>query len=740
MKFYDKIGNDLFAPNISVTSILLDDGQTLETTSATDQSIITTNGINVDTIIQSKQNNIDNWVTDIEYLQYTTINFIVFQDKNKAEIFDSQIKHKKYTLDPIGKIATDAGASKINSINISDIVDLEQYSTSEPVFESYYSYAFSDLDPKKDIILYIVPSINFSSFFEDNGLDATKSETINLIKQIYSVETHKFNILINNKTIDDQVSEQILSDVRQVKNLKNNLLSLLSTIKIDDTITNEKPSYISNIFANFDYENEIVRSYFFFDIKNFIKDNTVFDRVFDTKTSDEINQILKTNNSIFFTVTNKIEDLEEVVCTFTTTYQSIIGSNNASIIDSLTNDNFVCYSFSDLFPATVKQKFNYSINVRFIDPFLKSYYEPSTSSGKYFTVLQQIQDIENFVNDPNNTDARTGKFTKIYSLDKLKGFMKDFFELINLFSEKLIDPATINKIVSALDTRKVSYLVYNDFILFAKKGLTQLEGIFTSAGQHNTQYNKDSETIQFVKNDFYFQLNDYDRTSKLPKLSLTTQEMQSEISTKYYTDSDKKRYNLKSSVVDSTNVVSYKIANSVFCLKQPEVTYSSEYSFLSDVLSLEGTTIEKTNLISKKQDTKSIFDKTSISNDVVQKPALQIGNSSKEMKPYLNSVQSTKIGTLIDKINTSKQIDTETMLQFQMLYLNQMSDSFLIPQIKIEVYDHISKQWKSFSTANGATNTYLARTTYIQNNNIFSNNKVVPPITNKYFIVETKTA
>jgi hypothetical protein len=744
MKFYEKIGNDLFAPKIDVSSILLDNGETTDVPSGVNLETVPVNGIYIDTKISSKQNNIDNWITDTEYLQYTKINFIVFGDKQDANLFDTSIKAKQYISSSIEQLAIKANAIETKTINIADVVELENYSESNPNFEAYYSHAFSNLSPNKDIILYVVPSINFPSFFEDSGLDASVTETSDLIKQIYSVETHKFNILINNKTIEDPISEQILSDIRQIKQLKTNLLSLLPIVKIDNNQTNVKPSYISDVFTTFDYDNELVRSYFFFDMKNFIKDNTVFDRLFQTKTTDEISQILFEKNSVVFTITKNISDLEQNTAIFVASYDSIIGSSNVTIVDALTNDKFVCFSFVENFPNTTRQKFSYTIKVNFSDPFLQDYYVPLSERGKYFTVTGKLQEIENFINDPYNTNAKTGKFVVNYSLDKLTSFMKEFFELVNLFSEKVVDFSTIKKIVSALDTRKVSFTVYNDFILFAKTALMQIENLFISAGQTKFEYSKNTDIISFAKNGFYFKVNDFSDINfpsiSVPKLSINTQELQSEISVKYYTDSEKKQYSLQSSAVDSTNLVSYKITNGVFCLKETEVVYSSQYSFLTDTLNLEGTTISKTNLLSNKQDIKPLFDKTSISNSTAQQPALAIPNSSKEMKLYSDDIKNTKIGTIINKISTTKQLDTETTLQFQMIYLNQMNDSFLVPQVKIEIYNPFLKQWTSFnSTGNITTTTYLARTIYIENNNIFSTNKLAPPLTNKYFIVDTQT-
>ena len=286
--------------------------------------------------------------------------------------------------------------------------------------------------------------------------------------------------------------------------------------------------------------------------------------------------------------------------------------------------------------------------------------------------------------------------------------------------------------------KKPFFTVYNDFILFANKTLTQIESLFTSAGQTKHEYSKNTDSNLFVNNGFYFKLNKFDNTS-VPQITLSTQDLSSQISVKYYSDSKRTQYDLKSSQIDSTNLVSYKITNSVFCLKESEVTYSSDYSFLTDVLSLEGTTINKTTLIPTKSKSKPLFDKTSISNPTAQTPALEIGNSSKEMKSYLDDIASTKIGTIIDKISVTKKLDTETMLQFQMLYLNQMSEQFLVPVVQFEVYNPVMRKWSKFDPTNQATS-YLARTTYVNNSNIFLTNKVVPPLTNTYFIVQLQTS
>jgi hypothetical protein len=215
--FYIKQGNDAFSPLIKTNSIILDNAVSTTPSAITGSSTTNrTNGISVNYTISSKQNALDYWISDVDYLQYTKIRFYVANSKQQATKLIAAIQAGliqlgifQYSENPLYK-----------DVNLIDIVDTQQITQQEYSFEVEQTIAFNELDAKEDIILIILPYVDLFSYFKENGFDPI--ESYRLVENFLKFETHQYNVLINNKTINDSNSKEILSDVREIKELNFN--------------------------------------------------------------------------------------------------------------------------------------------------------------------------------------------------------------------------------------------------------------------------------------------------------------------------------------------------------------------------------------------------------------------------------------------------------------------------------------------------------------------------------------
>jgi hypothetical protein len=735
MKFYQKFGNDSFSPIINVTNITLDNGY--------DSQSGMVNGIIVDFEVLSKQNAFDNWLTDNEYLDNTNITFIVFQDQQEIESFVQEVQNKTYLNKSIPDILNELNINKYQNFSLSQIYSnkSEDSETNSQLF-GQEQVLFTNLDSKKDVVLYVIPSIDFVKFFSNNQYSS--DNIAQLINEFYSIEWYVYSILLKNKTIIDKDSERILNDVRDFKEITTNLFSLLPS-KVQQQNIPENSSYVSDIFTSFDYEKQQIRSFFFFEIKKFIKDKSIFDKVYESLSKDELESLLRssTNKIINFEIYKETLINEHLISLFNTSYEKVVGSTNVQIIESLSNDDRVCYVMLDNFPTTKKESFKYKINVTFQDALLKYYYDTLTtpSSGVFFTIAGKINEIENFVNDPRNSDAKTGKFVRFNTgrnIPNITEFVNLFVKMLNLFLKNPINENKKNSIIKALNYNKSTFQIHVDFVFIVKQILLQIESLFLSAGYTRQTYEKYSSNIDFVNKNYYFKVQDFDVSSVTPTLSTTRQAVSLQPSTKYYTDGNI-QYNLlnENFNLDLTNEVGFKVVNALINLEREEITYSSENSLMSIISEQQGTTIEKIVSLQEKNVSKkpiSLFAKSSTSNDTVQSPASKITNFNKENSYSKQQQNSNSIQNLVNNVKVQNQVDTQKELEFQTSFFDNMSYDVVVPKTKTQFYLPNKNEWSDTLNSNTQSNTYLARTIYRKSGDIFTRKDLEPPLTNKYFI------
>lgn len=731
---YEKVGNDPFAPSIKANNIILDN------------SINDKNGIIVNFTMSSKQDTLDNWVKDIDYLQYMMITFYVLNSTSQVEELKGILK--TYSPDNLQAFETNYdGLIKILKIPLRDIVDINSITESNSTFTVDYMNTISDLSD--DIILVVLPSIDFNSYFSDYALD---SEIVSsLIESFYNYEYYQYNILENNVTLQDNTNPKILNDVRQINELKNNLFSLLpSTLEIMPFEV-DNVNYFSDVFSSFDYKTKTIKNFFFFNIANFIKDNSALKKVFKNFTKKEIDSTLLSNKSIFFEInrTNKYdEDDVKSVCSFNCSLTQILQvfGSNVSIENSLSTQDLLCISFMDDFKNIKKSSFYYTINVSFFDPFIKLCYDTSTvpSTGFYFNVLNDLSILESYVYDPRNSNSTTTRFEPL-TLEFAPTLQKNdlifyFFGIYNLFVKKEVTQEKINKISKALEFANSNIITYNDFFYFVNQCMIQFEKYFTSYFLSKNTYSIKTNAKKINIKDFYFSKDSANYKN-----------------VKYYNEYNNNKlasYDLTREKLDTTNPITYKIINSVLTLKNEQQSYSSVISYIDNLLEADGTTIQLLDDFIKNKklnSTVELFSSACSSNSSFDKPSPRQIDVLDATQQYSHSLNKTNANSINSKsINAQKSVDKteyDTILKFYLYFLNDMNNEFLIPKIMTLLYNPKEKQWININSVNLRKNvgkSYLAKTIYSleKEKDIFSYNKIEPVISEEYFILrvpETST-
>lgn len=715
MDFYQKNGNDPFAPSITISNILLDNN---------DSGLLGfTNGLLIDYSAQPKQNMVDNIIDDSEYASYTKINFIVFYEKNDIDNFiNVELKNKEFLKTDMQEIAT-RNNGVIKTVSLSDVSDLSQVS-------------FFDLN-SNSLTLFVVPVIDFRSYFVDNEIEDS-SVIDSLLDAIYKVETYRYNILIKNETISDAVSAKILNDVRDFKTLNNNILQLLPS-KIPTQFSNKQRSYINDFNVSYDRENRIIKNYFSFDILKFIDDNSYLQNI--TSLSDEeIESTLQESKSLKFTVTKITSDKEEVISEFYSSLSQTEGSSNATCIDKS------LYSIEDNFPDTEVQIYYYKIELNFVDPFAKTVYDTSITpnTGLFFEVVEGVQELENFVNDPRNTDAKSGKFETPEELSaavpSIGNILDKFAKLLNFFvsSEDKINERKKSKLLNSLKYSSSTYALHIEFITIAKKILLQIENIIKNTQPIKKNYIFTSKKAEFKNYSDWFENS---LTKENNKSTLTTT-FSSRTNNKSTTKSEVTKYNLNNSIIDYTTEVGYKIVNEFIKIKNESFDFSStSANLISTINEFEGTTIEKIvelqQLNTKKLSSSTLFNKTSITNETATKPGGTVKSSFKQAE-ISSRTNIESINSTIKNIEITKKIDSNISLPFQMSTQTNMTTESLVPKVQVQLYDVAEQKWFTYDENRASSlqqsKTYLARTNYMKGNDIFTKENIEIPTSNEYFI------
>lgn len=730
-KFYEKIGNNLFAPKIEVTNILLDN--TFISSSTGTQE---TNGIVIDLSVSSKENSFDQFITDVEYLQYSAIVFAVFQDDTQLNNFisnvSSSLSGNKTFENTIVELASNTEDVLQQFVVLNSFVNTADITERDQNYTAKYTTTFSNLNTD-NITLCVIPYVSFNQYFDDNGIDAEAARNIfnnSILSKTF--EVHRFNILKNKRTINDQVSINLLNDVRQINELKRNTLTNFPEIQFPVGIEKGKNSYISEIFTSFDYQNEKVKNYFFADINAFLSENVA---LYKTINATNINDILYNNNCAVFTIKRIEPNRETLVCSFNASFQNIRTNNiNVQFINDLSNSRSICILFEDDLSLLRETNFYYHITIDCLDAYavVKDYYNVSnsTNSGSYFDLLTEKTNVETIANNPDISDEN-GKFYKNQAILgnfylSTSNFVNNFFEIYNLFidtTQNNVMTINQNKINSIINTLvKSDVIVYNTFLAYVTNCLYQIGNYFESIGNSTNSCSKTSNIINTNNIPFYFKRSD--DNSKIQYFC------------EYETNNSRTQYDLTLEL-DSTNEVSYKILNSVLNLTNKQVTYSSEYSLIDSYLEQNGTIVVKTSSATKtkpKASSTNSINRTSI-NSIFQVDSQSTTlDVKRQLEASSEQQDSNKISNIIGLIDATNQLDFFNMYKFQLAYLDDMSSKFLIPEANIMIYENKTKQWKKETEVTGYNRYYLAKTVYNKTNNIFNSSKIQPVINEEYFL------
>lgn len=726
MKFIEKIGNDLFGVVVTANSIVLDNSSAevpIGPFGGGDTTIAYTNGIIANFSISSKQNTMDNWISDPEYLNYTKINFILIPTKEKLDDLFERINNKDYLSLSFSQILTRVNlidllstTAQIKTVSLNELVNIEDLSNSDYKFDTEYTVTFSNLDQQNDIILLAIPYIDFSSYFSDNQIDDTTS--IEVLELIYKVETYQYNILIKNKTISDDDSELIFNDVRELASLTSDTFSSLPVLLTPQVANNQINSkYLSDVFSSFDYENEKINNYVFFNIQKFLIDNSAIPKIFDFTSKEKIDDFLNLYRSLNFYVYRS--DKTECVSSGSVRYGTSVD------LGDLTTDKTVCLVFQDDMPSVSHTSFNYTIKLDYVEPFVKEYYNVvnNVGSGSYFKTLNYLSEIKSYVDDPRNSDVITGKFIFNRNAPVLtkNNLVSNFFEIYNAFSSKVVSDEQVSKISKSLNFQKATLSYYNDFLYFVERCMLQFEAFFSSFSGARKVYEKQSSSINFKKYDFYFSKDtDNENINYFNEINASLNTI--------------KKYDILTNELDRTNTVSYKLINTVINLNNNQISYSQDYSLLSNLLESSGVTIDKS--LSSTSREKSLFSKSSIVNNVLTKPATSVIDAKKQKSKSTFDLESTSIDNIVNKVTVTDTFDYDTLLKFQLYFLSDINSNYLIPKLKILLFTLDRFEWARLEdTKLPIKYAYLAKTIVDENEaNIFTDNNLIPPINNEYFI------
>ena len=212
--FYEKIGNNPFSPIITINSLLIDN-------SISTNEIIK-NSLTVNLSYKSKQNFIDELISDSQYLSYIKIIFalvtnndVVMQAKRN---FNPRLPDESLT-----SLFRDSEQTKV--ISISEFTNYLEQNQVNGEYSGTYEFFFSEINATPDISLVIFPYIDFKSFADDNSISYDALE--NVVSKIDN-ELHIYQVMNNNNV----PVNNIITDMRDMTQFKNNLFTLLPNINL----------------------------------------------------------------------------------------------------------------------------------------------------------------------------------------------------------------------------------------------------------------------------------------------------------------------------------------------------------------------------------------------------------------------------------------------------------------------------------------------------------------------------
>lgn len=719
--FFQKLGNNSFAPFINVTDILLDN-QIVDTS--------VTNGIEIDISIKSKQNFVDQLLSDSEYLAYNKISFFVFDSASSAINFaNTFINDTVFNFNPNNFLLSVPSTTQTKTISISEYIEQDQV-TGE--YSGLYETGFKNLENNKDIILLVIPWIDFSQFANDNQIN--ESYLTNALKNIYKNQVNIYTILQNNNV----PVNNIISDMRDLNLLKTNLFSLLpisNVLNFDVLNTNSsKQQYFFDIYKSVNSDISKVTLFTVFNLKSFTANFSTL------KVNNEKALSLLAENPIIINVTKKYSTSDQIysVGNFSLTTDEIIDAGDINATYYLTLENNMVISFDDNVPSSTTNV-TYEFEVLFSDPVLKYYYINDISVPcLYNSVISAFASIQSTVtiDNPNISDVKTGKFTNSFkrSLNRFENtvsdFVDDYSELLNLFleSENKITNETKTKIKNLLNINKSNIYVYIDFYYYVTNTLQQIENLFSQIKNNNTTYYKIFDPIKFdVVNGTYEITGQSFNKSKFDTLNVSKSNF----------------VQLQPQNITSLNETTYLIKNTV-------VSKLNQLNGFSTILDQSTYFNESAGLTLKDQisefTTKEVNGKKTISKKVVQPVGKLLNNSfTANSATSFNTPFSTETfgnSNLKDILvnSNSKTIQASiTSNQLKDEFISSISTNTnttaeeLIPQVQNQYLTFENKKlvWKIVE--GNLFGKFLIRTAYYNTGkDLFSKMNVQPSIANEY--------
>lgn len=736
--FYQKLGNNSFTPNVKVSSILLDNS-TLESN----------NDIEVDIQFSSKQNFVDSFLTDSEYLSYVKLSLMVFDNKQNAiNVAKSYANNPSYT-NPNDALVGASYTVQTKVISISDYsVTNEVNGNYSGVFESF----FRDIDKTNgDIVLLILPYVDFNEFANQNNINT--DYIYDALKNIYTNEAHIYTILDNNNVPDSEV----INDVRDLTEFKNNLLSLLPiSNSINFDILNSNPTkqqYFFNIYPSFDAENQKIKLFSLFNLKQFVNNFSAISKSYNTDAAlSVLNQdpIVININKTFLQ-----SDEQETVGSITLKKDGIIQSNVNAQYYTTFGDNML-FSFEDVYPTSTTS-IEYSFEVVFTDPILKKYYINDINKAcLYNNVIRGFSRIQKIINidDPRISNAKTGKFEPSFisftynstNIQIINNFVEQFTELLNLFLETKSDITNEQKtkIKNLLDIRKSTIFVFIDLYFYITNILVQIENIFSQIKNSNIVYYKkfDSFEVELL-------LPMFETTNPLSDI-IVEQANPSQASTgKTYfnklSGASKFSTTLTLNNVKQTDTANYLLKNALVTSINKESSFSITNDLSNYLNESKGLVVKETTT---QFETKESNGRTSTFSKKTTSPNKLLNNSFGQAAAVtfniplpttiFGSADNNKIllnanlNQPIEDAKVSNRLKEEFLFNISTNSSDKPEE--MIPETELQylTIENNSLTWKVVTSNLLGTN--FVRTAYKKTNNMFSKNNIQPKIANEYRI------
>ena len=733
--FYQKLGNNAFTPNIKVNSILLDNSTSTSN-----------NDIELDIQFLSKQNFVDSFLTDSEYLSYIKLSLMVFDNKQNAVAVANTFVNSS-NINPNDALV---GSSYTVQTKVISILDYSQTNQINENYSGVFETFFRDIDKNNgDIVLLILPYVDFNEFANQNNISA--EYVSNALKNIYKNEANIYTILENNNV---PVSD-VINDVRDLTSFKNSLLSLfpdVSSINFDILNSNaNKQQYFFNIFPSFDIENQKIKLFSLFNLKQFVNNFSAINKSYST---NEALSILD-QNPIIVNINKTFSKSDEVVNVGNLQIlNDAVRAGNVNAQYHATIGDNILFSFEDKYPLSTTN-IKYSFEVIFTDPILKKYYVNDVNKNciyndviKSFLQLQQIINV----NDPRISNAKTGKFEPAFvsstyierNIQLINKFVDQFIDLLNLFLEEKRDITNEQKtkIKNLLDIRKSTIFVFIDLYSYITNMLIQIENIFVQIKNANITYYKTFDPIEFNSS-----LAMFETTNPLTDV-ITEQVSPPQTSTgkKYFNKLNGPSNFAATITPDNTK----QTDTTNYLLKNTLVSQINKESNFSTTIDLSNYLNESKGLFVKEQttqfETKESNGRSSTFTKKIESPNKLLNNSfgqsvavtfniplsttvfgnSDSKKDLLNA----NLNQSIESAKVSNRLKEEFLFNISTNSTDKPEE--LIPETEVQylTIENNSLTWKVVE--NKLLGTKFLRTAYKKTNNMFSNNNIEPKVANEY--------